>query len=1134
MPKRRAAASSDDEASVTDTPASKRARTDDDSEQGSPAPPPPKRAPNGKGKARRKDDESESEAGEDDDEKNGADAEFEAEYEEKIRADYESKQKKAGGVAEFGIIESIELKQFMCHQRLTFSFGPQINFIIGHNGSGKSAVLTAITVALGGKASVTGRGNGLKSFIREGQNAAEVELALKNQGEEAYKPKEYGKSIIINRRFTKEGSSSWKIKSKDGRVISTKKDELAAICDHMNIQVDNPMNVLTQDSARQFLSASTPGDKYKFFLRGTQLSQLSDEYSACLNNVSATARVLQQKKEAIPDLKAAFKDATARFEEASKARDQARKVEELKKELAWAHVNTKQAEMEAKQENVAKQERRLPKIEESIKKAEDSIAECDANIAALEEVHKGIGDADDLHNQLAEFHKKLRDLAAESRANTNEIKGINDELKDTDKTIKALETEIAKEMKRLEKDTESAREAKQNQIKALREKETAADKELTEIADKIADAERAIADIRRNGEGVDQRVQEAQRNVDNCKSNIDNCKTAERDKYLPYGYNIQQVLHQIANTRWRGQRPIGPLGLYVTLKERDYAETLRLQLGQMLTSFAITDGADFQPLKKILDNSRNSHITIHRFVPDRFDFSRGEPPLGIMTAYRALDFSDDDVCRIFVNKASIESRVLARTRAEGERTLRDLGQGMAWTMDKFNLTRYPDGGESSVPSWDGRVHAMLLAAEATSEISRYQSEMVHHEQALQQAKAQKQQLNQQYNNAQKELEGLKRSQKAVDQRRFAARNEIKKMQEELNADVPIQLGAVQNQVDEYKESKRPLLAQIEGLANRKNELDASHKDLTRQRDAVQKQISEFDDKQKESSDACANAAVDRTKLQHQLEHYQKKLADEQEKVNEAKEAAEVVVQEFEEWTAKAEEYCERVITKRSPDVIQRNLTAVQTALQEREKQQGASVDEMTIEVNRAKERLEKATNDHKQMQALNNALKDSLHARLARWQEFRSHIALRCKIVFSLHLSQRGYYGKVIFDHDKETLQLKVQTDDQAATQGASRDKDPKSLSGGEKSFSTICLLLSLWESIGCPIRCLDEFDVFMDAVNRRISMKMMIDTANSSDKKQYILITPQDMNNIAPGPTVRVQRMSDPERNQGVLQFAS
>lgn len=36
-------------------------------------------------------------------------------------------------------------------------------------------------------------------------SVAEVTISIKNQGEEAYKPKEYGKSIVITRRFTKEG-----------------------------------------------------------------------------------------------------------------------------------------------------------------------------------------------------------------------------------------------------------------------------------------------------------------------------------------------------------------------------------------------------------------------------------------------------------------------------------------------------------------------------------------------------------------------------------------------------------------------------------------------------------------------------------------------------------------------------------------------------------------------------------------------------------------------------------------------------------------------------------------------------------------------------------------------------------------
>jgi structural maintenance of chromosomes protein 6 len=154
--------------------------------------------------------------------------------------------------------------------------------------------------------------------------------------------------------------------------------------------------------------------------------------------------------------------------------------------------------------------------------------------------------------------------------------------------------------------------------------------------------------------------------------------------------------------------------------------------------------------------------------------------------------------------------------------------------------------------------------------------------------------------------------------------------------------------------------------------------------------------------------------------------------------------------------------------------------------QGATVDQLEEELDRTSALLEAAQNDWKKINGLNKVckiylssfmpltlslqlLKESLNKRLFRWQEFRRHIALRCKMVFKYNLSQRGYYGNILFNHSSGKLELKVQTDDQNATQG-SRDKDPKSLSGGEKSFSTICLLLALWESIGCPLRCLGMF----------------------------------------------------------------
>ncbi|KAJ7134841.1 P-loop containing nucleoside triphosphate hydrolase protein [Mycena epipterygia] len=1134
MAKRRANVDSDDEdPSIDGTPASKRARTADSDDE--PAPPTSgRRASKGKGKARRKDDDDdESESENDAVDVEEEDRKFEEEHEETIRAALESRRKVHGGIADHGIIEAIEMHQFMCHKFLTFSFGPQINFIIGHNGSGKSAVLSAITVALGGKANSTGRGNGLKSFIREGQAASEVTISLKNQGEEAYKPKEYGKSIVITRRFTKEGNSSWKIKSKDGKVISTKKDELAAICDHMNIQVDNPMNVLTQDAARQFLSASAPTDKYKFFLRGTQLSQLSEEYDTCFANITATTKVLSQKKEAIPDLRAAFREASNRFEEAAKAREQKKKVDELKKELAWAHVNLKKEEMEGKTEEAAKMARRLPKIQTSLDEAEAALAAADERVIELEQEHDALGEKTHLQDKKNEVSDEIRANKAKVAVLNQELKDMNTQLKATNKQIDEYNAAIEKETKRLERDSESKREESQRRLNGARAAVAAAEEALKAIQDQKSSAEEDLRRLKDAGTAADNRRNELRKSVSECETAVQNCLRADTDRYAAYGQNIQRVVQQINQTTWHGEKPLGPFGVHVKVRDHQWAELLRFQLGQLLTSFAVTEARDLPQLKKILADNGNPKTSIHIFKPDLFDYSRGEPPADVLTVLRVLEISDPHVLRIMINKASIEGRVLAPRRADAQRVLANLRGGTGWTLDKFTVTRYPEGGESSVPIHLKPTNAMLLVGSATNEVQRWRDRKVGLESELVAANAAFKAAHDEWNEARKTSDGLATKERSAADAVHRAKAVVRELQNEINDELPAQLTGIRAALDEAEAEKQVTITQFTDVSAQKAALDETQKNLVAKRDRFQKEINEFATIKNAAKEKIETAVEERTKVSGNLNHYKKKLADEQAKVTAAEEVAAQLQEEFKEWTKGAEEFCPRVEAKRHPDVVKRNLESTQAALKEREKKHGASVEDMTIEVNKAKSKLESAENDLKQMTSLNKALKASLIVRLSRWQEFRRHIALRCKLVFGYHLSQRGYYGKVLFDHDRGTLQLKVQTDDQAATQGG-RDKDPRSLSGGEKSFSTICLLLSLWESIGCPLRCLDEFDVFMDAVNRRISMKMMIDTANQSDKKQYVLITPQDMNNVQIGATVRVHRMTDPERGQGVLGFAS
>ena len=84
---------------------------------------------------------------------------------------------------------------------------------------------------------------------------AEVSITLRNGGHEPYKSHTYGNSITITRRFQENGGS-YKIKNVDGKVVSSAKGELDSITDHFGIDVDNPMNILTQGKAPRTPEAS--------------------------------------------------------------------------------------------------------------------------------------------------------------------------------------------------------------------------------------------------------------------------------------------------------------------------------------------------------------------------------------------------------------------------------------------------------------------------------------------------------------------------------------------------------------------------------------------------------------------------------------------------------------------------------------------------------------------------------------------------------------------------------------------------------------------------------------------------------------------------------------------------------------
>ncbi len=110
-------------------------------------------------------------------------------------------------------------------------------------------------------------------------------VKLRNRGQDAFKPDVYGRSIIIERRLTKEGSGSYKLKNADGKVVSNKREELSHIMDQFNIQVDNPVSILNQDTSRCFINSKSPYEKYKVGLPTSVQIDFFSAYTRKLGNI---------------------------------------------------------------------------------------------------------------------------------------------------------------------------------------------------------------------------------------------------------------------------------------------------------------------------------------------------------------------------------------------------------------------------------------------------------------------------------------------------------------------------------------------------------------------------------------------------------------------------------------------------------------------------------------------------------------------------------------------------------------------------------------------------------------------------------------------------------------------------------
>ncbi|ADV21959.1 hypothetical protein I305_02004 [Cryptococcus gattii E566] len=1034
-----------------------------------------------------------------------------------------------GTASSAGIIKSISLIDFMCHRHLTVDFGPRMNFVVGHNGSGKSAVLTAIAVALGGKANLTGRGTGLKDLIRTGADRAVITITLANSGDSAYRPEVYNPNIVIERTIHSNGSSGYKFKaSKDGKTIANKRSELTSISDYFNINIDSPLTILTQDQSRSFLQNADPSKLYKFFLNGTQLSSLLESYEASSQNIESLVNFIKRQREALPDLKVKVESYKRKIQASKKVMRQKRRNKQLLTELAWSYVIEKEKARDEKKSGVLELREKIDKVQEEIHKTDkelpqvnDAILETESDLKNLDESTKPLAMA------VRQAKARSQEASKELRSMQSSVTEIEEKIISEKSTLERLEKKIEEQLRHNEPEQQEERRrllqrrAKVEDILSkLKLERPARERERDDKLHAQKQAKEELQSINTNLNDLNQSKAQMQRQIQNISRQANH-------KVAAFGLHIDPLLQEINNTSWKHSKPIGPMGMFVHLEDMRYADVLQAMLGSALCSFAVRDHEDRVKLSNIL----NKHFALG-YRPGNFTARDGAR---IPAIYRhsgeLFDFSSGDLSRYGPTILSkLRKTMLAPTLVEGNRLMDDLlnknvVQHVTVHCADLMTTSGTKSNRHSGPTNKYRGNP-LFAADVGSEIAKCEAQ-------LQDYELQRQQLCQ--------------SAAMTENRIVSLQQDMAKLSAGI-ADLQKKAIPLEKDLDQTKRKLADMAStEIDTSESIRDEHRADiikQEDIIKQRDAevVQKRAA-FDAQAPTKELLLKNLESQvqrRTNILARQSHWDQSLTNYETKLEEAQDILADLEQNVQEWTDKALDYApEKIDTTRTPAELEAERKALDQSITEASRALGVNLDELTAEYRLQRQRYQKANENIKDLNFLRIVLRKAMTNRHTWWHQTRSHIAIRAKTAFVVFESFRAMEGRLNFDHGHEKLSLVIhnqtttESHDGTYTQ-VSHYKGAKALSGGERSFSTVSLLLALWSTVPCPIRALDEWDVFLDAANRKVAAKNLMEGARESDGKQYILITPLDMQGIdTSGPDKKVIRMADPERGQGTLNMS-
>uniref|UniRef100_UPI0037E8A562 structural maintenance of chromosomes protein 6 n=1 Tax=Semicossyphus pulcher TaxID=241346 RepID=UPI0037E8A562 len=1036
-------------------------------------------------------------------------------------------------VSDAGIVESITLKNFMCHSLLgPFTFGSNVNFVVGNNGSGKSAVLTALIVALGGNAQATNRGLSLKGFVKQGESSADVSITLRNIGRDAYKPEVYGQAIIVDLRITREGLRTYKLRASSGQLVSNKKEELLSILDNFNIQVNNPVSVLTQEMSKYFLHSRGEGDKYKFFMKATQLEQMREDFVYIKTTKHVTEEKVQQHSECLKDLKRKFLEKEERYKSLSSLDEMHSKLEELRKQMAWALVAELEKESEPMKEKLQSGRRDTEKYDGRVEEWKKKVMEAEEKHRQIQERLEGIT------QQVQELQPKSAELKAEVQRQNTCLKSseitvhrCRANLRDLEKDKVQLSTRLNDLKLSISQTTGAESQARMDRMEQIQAELENHTHHISTLGQQIDQYEHACGRAKEEQGRMRKEHEVLQRSIEANRRNLQTMESSRSNRLRRFGEHMPALLSAIQEAHKRGQfrhKPRGPMGFLISLKDPELALAVEVCLKGQLQAFTCDNHEDEKVLQglmaRVFPSGRRPAIITSTFLPTVHDTRRravNHPEYP--SVLQALEIEDPVVANCLIDQRGIESILLIKNRTDARRVM---------------LSKNPPQNCSQAFSKDGdqiftnriytaeQTRANYLSGDVEEEIRHLQREMENQKGQANRFQQQMRKLDEDI----KQNEGLLRrthiEQKMTNDKATKLRLELtdlKNVEEPQSED----LRPLEEDLQEIVTKISSKRAEYEEARTQMAELKASYEKAEQEHKQHKEQISTIAEEADSVKEELNKTDQEVMKCKHHKKHYDEKRSGHLGNIQTLEANLASKEQELQTSVAKATEICpERLEVRRTPRSLDTEISRLKVKITTQQEQQGDR-EEVVRQYKEALENYNKMAQQMKQFNSFIKSLDSVMNRRLQVYTDLRRFLSARCKYYFDSMLAQRGYTGSMTFNHKNETLSISVQPG-----QGNKADlSDMRTLSGGERSFSTVCFVLSLWAITEAPFRCLDEFDVYMDMVNRRISMDMLLKVAAGQRYRQFIFLTPQSMGSLPVSKIIRIIRLKDPDRGNNDAQ---